>query len=482
MTERADDQIDLPDEWWIHFRVQLKDEGLTLKEFCATAPVSQKTLDRAKKVRRMSVNTLTLLAREFKKSRDDLLRIWSGEPSYTSSKLTPKESGKLEQEFKALTQAGLFAAATTLATGALARAELSSNIRLTAHWADRVAASYRRIGELEQASQFYARASVHLQDALRQEPDDLELRVRAGKTRFGQIMVDSFLIRGAFSEALARHTQLLKDAEELLADDRFEKLARALQTSRTNIRRQQAEMLRLLGQYTKSLATAREVIAAYDDSAFEERAYGQLSEADSLRLLGDLEAALPIYRKLERFARDRDLRSLLGSVLWRQSLALEAAGDREAAKSSLAEALNLSEESGHRYRFLRIYCDLVGACGHVADRRAAHRLLDQAEKFGPLRPDFLRMEYAHMTLCRGELLRAQRAASEALRCFREALRYYRLMECRWGIVRSWIGCRLTDGNDVLELEDSFEGADASLLIRFRQEGAVELGLLSANLP
>ena len=102
---------------------------------------------------------------------------------------------------------------------------------------------------------------------------------------------------------------------------------------------------------------------------------------------------------------------------------------------------------------------------------------------GPLREDHLALHYAHSLLCRAEIFRNTGRAPEAAKLFEQAFGQYSRMQCRWGIVRSWIGSRLTGVDAVLpdDIAQSLEGMDAELLRQFNSTGSVSEGQLSTNL-
>jgi len=401
-----------------------------------------------------------------------------------ATKLEASMSGELERRYVAFSRDGLYDSAASLAHETLAGAESAQDKRLMAHWSDRMADAYRAMGRLRDASSFYAKAWANVQDALAEAPGDFELRKQAGFTKFGQIMVDDYLTRGAFGEAYRRHAQLLKDVDSLLKDAPSDSLRAGIPVRRIHIKRQQAEMLRYLGRYREALTLIREVFKEYPTSAYEPRCYARLSEADSLRLQGDSSSSLDIYVEIEDLARDRDLPGLLGAVLWRKACALQCQSRDDERRKCLGELAILAPNYSHRYRFMGIYSLLVRASGRVADEKEAQRNLSEAEIFGPLRPDYLVAEYAHSALCHGELARQCTRIAEAREWFEKAFSSYLAIECRWGGARAWVGLRLTGGDATFprNLKQSMEGADARLLEEFETRRSVHPGVLSMNLP
>jgi tetratricopeptide (TPR) repeat protein len=402
----------------------------------------------------------------------------------THSVHDPQWSKHEDKDYQALTRDGRYDTAAALAEGALVQAQASGDERLVAHWADRVAAAYRTIGFLRKASAFYGFAWFTAQRALEHSPDDLHLRYQAGKTRFGSIMVDDYLMRGAFAEALRRHGNLLKDADVLLdAMDSHPSRANVVER-RIHIQRQQAEMLRYLGRYSESLQAIRAVRREYPKHSLEPLSYSRLSEADSLRLLGDTAAATAAYEEVESTARARGIDGLLGAVLWRRCCLFQLLQDDAALRACVAELGGLASTNERRYRYIVIYSSLVRAAGRVTDVQSAFQALDRAESFGPLRPEYLVAEYAHATLCRAELFRQLSDDTQARACFLKAYDSYLRMECRWGVVRSWIGLELSGERVPFPpaLRSTLEGLDMLMLTSFEQQRAIAPGALSMNIP
>jgi tetratricopeptide (TPR) repeat protein len=482
----------LPDDWWKRFKRQVANRGLTLKEFCATPPtISEKTLRRAnakdeKNEKRISPYSLHLLAQKLGfHSEENLLAEWREEhdPAHPPSKLDAVESDAADDRFVALDRNGMYDDAVELAKVTLARAEYAGDAGLSAHWADRVADAHRAIGSLREASAHYARAWGHVQSALASAPHDFGLRLQEARTRFGRIMVDDYLMHGAARDALSHYDTLLQDAEELITASP-EHLHGRMRVRLLHIRRQQAEMLRMMGRYTEALETIRTVADEYPEAEYEPHAWARLCEAGALRLLGDIDAAMGIYERVEQFARDRPLPGLLGSTLVRKASGLKMLDKRAESEQCCREASQIASQYPNRYWFMTIYTCLVQASGRAADTRRALEQLARAEAFAPLTEDYLVMEFAHASLCRAELMRSFEQ-SDALRSFRTALSLYTRMHCAWGIVRAWIGTRLSGGAELaLPPVDrqSLEGTDRQMLERFDAGDDFERGSLSVNIP
>ena len=496
MKTKSNDAVSLPRGWRDKLRLiyQYKWQYQDEKEFLLDDPLFQyKTLRRAELDGEMSGRMFDILLRKTGYfTRQELLSalktfkppsnpVLNATTQRDNSPLDSSTSAEYERKYVALARSGLYDDAAALAQRALACAK---DFCLQAHWADRMADAYRSSGMLWEASEFYGLATNHISRALKENPADLDLRYQQGKTRFGQIMVDAYLIRGAFGEAHSRHEQLLKEVDALLLDVQARSLKADIALRRIHVKRQQAEMLRLLGRYGEGLKLIREVFSEYPESSYEARSYSRLSEADFLRLQGNARDALVIYEDLEKFARPehRDLPGLLGSVLWRKSGVLQCLKNEDGRAACLHELKSLADKHAKRYHYVAIYSSLVQASGKVADVAKASNALLEMEKTYKLRPEYLVTEYAHLCLCRGELSRTG-GKSDSGNWFQKAYDCYLRMECRWGLVRAWAGNRLAGGKIDFpkRFKSELEGLDAKLLSDF-EAGRISVGCLSLNIP
>ena len=489
MSQGPHAKIRLPMDWPDRLEEDYRRWGYdSLKKFCDDPPtIAVKTLSRVKNNddHRMTVNSLEKLRLKLRyKSVNDLLDAWADTHSGASrvTLIDAESSANFEERYEALTRAGLYDSAAVVARQAYDAASNASDVRLMCYWVDRIGDAFRTSGRLTEASDAYKEAWSLVQTLLADNPADVDALVQSLQTRFGQIMVDDYMIRASYAGAYAQYERLLADAEKLGRDGTGKFRAVEITVRRTHVRRQQAEMLRYMGRYGEALALITEVLAEYPPAAFESTCYGRLSQADCLRLLGRTSEALEVYRRLEELARGRSLVGLLGSVLWRLSGLYQVMDDEKKRWACLDEASQLGDRYGKRYRFLVIYCLLARASGRVADSKEALSSLKRVERFGPLSPDCRVAEYAYMAQCRAEVLRTARRPLEAQGWFRRALECYIRMGFRWGITRAWIGLKVTGvAARRPEILNSLEGLDAELLKHFDQEEHVRNGSLSMNL-
>jgi hypothetical protein len=297
-------------------------------------------------------------------------------------------------------------------------------------------------------------------------------------------MVDDYLIKGQFLVAFQRHDGLLTDIDNLVREVGSLVGDTDLQVRRLHIQRQMAEMLRYQGRYKEAYELMKSVARRYKSGAHEPKLYASLGKADSLRLLGHPRRALRLYRRVISWAESRRNDGLLGASLLRAYAASQVSAEPpDADYLSQASVLAKRVRSTHRFLYLQYLLVSSGAASSISN---AHQLLDEAEDFGPLSPSHLVAEFAHLSLCRAEVHRRAHQRNDASRTFARALDVYTSVQCRWGIVRSWIGCQLT-GRAVKfpkQFVGTAEGFDADLLRRFETNGDADFapGRLVACLP
>jgi tetratricopeptide (TPR) repeat protein len=229
-----------------------------------------------------------------------MLAAWSDAELSPGTKVLDELGNRdLEREHQARVNAGLYDDAAALAVRAASAAERHCAYARAAFWTARAADTYRTIGHVQKATAFYERAVDLTRGALRDLPDDVGLQFRLAAVRFGGIVVDSYLRRGAFAEAYQRHETLLREEVVPPGGTMDAAITSDVRVGRLHVRRQQAEMLRCLGRYSEALSMIEAVIDEYPLSAYEAGLYAGLSKADPLRLMGDLESAQDIYATLE---------------------------------------------------------------------------------------------------------------------------------------------------------------------------------------
>jgi len=387
-----------------------------------------------------------------------------------------KSDQQRDREYVALARDGLFEAALQCAREGVRRALPYRPSRTLVHWATRLAAAYRAMGQLVEATQWYSRASGYCADALA-NADDASLQCQAIRIQFGQIMVDVFHSRGRTADAYSAYSTMIDDIDRLAELPLSAHLHRTVSNGRLHVQRQQAEMLRMMGAYGQALRLIRTVRDQYQPSDVEPRRYATLGEADTLRLLGRLDKALALYDGVIDEATHRGLDGLRSAALWRRASAHQARG---APKDAWRDIGEMRRHDMQYLRFAELYRLLSVASGVVEDHDTALRALEQAVSYSQMSRTFLTLEYAHMCLCKGELLRTVGNIEQSRHWFGLAHDTYLSTQCTWGIVRSWLGMKLT-GHEIEfpTLDHQVEGCDAAIIGRRR---TVPCGQLSAGLP
>ncbi len=398
----------------------------------------------------------------------------------------PRELRAAEEKFQGYIRTNLYDDAVQLAEAMFKSCHRARHFVAAAHWADHAAGIYSLQGKLRDALRLLDDCFGGMSKATASDRASIEMRIVSLRAHFERAMTREYKALGEFRKALELYKSFNSDVDELNKMGVPEAYRDVLAARKIHHKRQQAEMLRLLGFYRAAYELMDEAIKEYPDWADEAWRQGELHKADSLRLLGDAAGALEIYEHLERTAKNRHLDGLLGSVLWTKIGALQTAEkspeQKRKLRTALADLKTLATTDGNQYGYLVIYAKLVNVSAEVANPEIANQLVNDAMAAGPIEPDCFRTEYAHALLCRAEIERAQKNITQAKQWYEEALRYYELMEMRWGIVRSVIGLNLTGERRGLPDRLEIEGCDATLWARFLARGDFPAGILCENLP
>lgn len=491
MSRGKHDSEPVSAEWWTQLLDLLDSKGLGLAALNSLpACPSPRTLRRYRNCTEIPRKTFARLASALNLTRAALRsHLQAPERTRPALPLTVEESTRLDELCTALDRAGQYDDSARLGEETYSRAKSTNEQGLTAHWAYRCASAFRASGRLKKASFWYARAWKAVAAARLGSPTDAQLALQAAITRFGQVMVDDYMIRGAFRLAYDTHAQLLREADCMLADADAITLHAAVRERRPHLRRQQAEMLRLMGQYEAALSLIRTVTEEYPPAAFEERCWSRISEADSLRLLGRNPEALRIYDALEADARHRRLAGLLGATLLRRArvLTVEAFRDSAAKSANLAasrrcvdEALRLAEHTPDRYRRVMLYALLARASDPDATIQRVGELSETIVTRWKLSKTYMVLEWAHVALCRADAFRRRQRFDHARPLFKAAYDSYSRMQCNWGILRAGVGLELTGGrpNVPSEALEAAEGADRTLVDVWQRHGTLKEPLFS----
>ena len=391
----------------------------------------------------------------------------------------------------ALFRVGLYGEGILRATEFFEAAKHDANLERQAFWLDRIADGHRPNGDLREAQRCYEDALKAALEAKKQPTSEFTLQGLIAKIGFGQIMVDDFLIHSNFLRAYDKYLDLLLVGDDLMRNAPHETVREVIRTRILHIKRQQAEMLRLLGKYNDAHLLIASVLAEYPDAEFEAKNYARLLGADCQRLSGNVKESLETYEELESLARSRDWQSFLGQVMWRKAGALQLLEDESGLSRCRETLVNIIANHPRAFRFIRIYGRLVQVAGVAASEQEARSILQEARQVGELASDFCSAEHAHSLQCEAEIDRQFGYFDDAKTKFYAAFRLYLRMKFNWGIVRSWIGVHVTDRSPAfsqLQQEQfdsrmpSFEGLDREMLTRFEAGEDVAPGLLSACIP
>jgi len=397
-----------------------------------------------------------------------------------------RENWNAEKVFQSLARMAIYDQSAEHAEEMFKRCRKAKQFLDAAHWADHAAGEYRKQGNLKIASKCLDDCFRAMGKVKKQEKSSVEMRLLMLRARFEQIMVREYMVLGEFPKALKSFQNLDSEADLLAESDAPEKLKGEISLRKIHNKRLQAEMLRLLGHYSAALSLMDEILTENPDWADEVRRRCELNRANSLRLLGDAEKALPIYERLETTAKYRQEDAFLAAVLWPKIGALQELKSIQVRRIRLKLALHdikaLAGDDAAHNRYLFIYSRLVSVPSFIKNAKVANRLVNEAIEAGPLEPECFRTEYAHARLCLAEIARAQKNSKLARAYYSEALHCYKRMEMRWGIVRSTIGLKLINEPSNLPAGLVIEGCDKTLWSRFLRGDDFEGGTLCENIP
>ncbi len=391
-----------------------------------------------------------------------------------------------EGKFQAFIRTNLYDEAAQLAEVMFAKCRRSKAFLAAGHWADHAAGIYSLQGKLRSSLRLLDDCFDALGRAQKHEGSSVELGLLSLRANFQRAMTREYKALGDFRKAKDLFRSLDADVDDLMRRGVPERYQDELAARKLHHKRQQAEMLRLMGHYRASLELMRDVTSEYPAWADEARRQGRLHQADSLRLLGKTEEALGIYNELEATAKNRHLDGLLGSVLWTKIGAIQTCAKSPEQEHELERALadlrSLVSMDGNQYGYLVVYAKLVSVSSNMAHLESADRLVREAIQAGPLESDCFRTEYAHAMLCLGEIERARRNHKRAVESYEEAFRLYERMEMRWGIVRSLCGLHIEGVSRPLPHRLQIEGCDATIWADLLDGRELSPGTLCENIP
>lgn len=317
-----------------------------------------------------------------------------------------------------------------------------------------IALQYRHSGSFTKALEHYvsAEVNIHKSTALTPAAKILYLRIKAGR-----IMVDEYFLRGHCRKAFDSYEGLKSNIEDLrennVASNNND--SHMLELYELHLLRQQAEMLRVSGQYGEALRMFRDLYKRYEFSNALEKAYCLLGVGDSLRLSGELDEAMEKYEDCERHASETRHYGLLSRVLRNKVMALVSKG-KENFEQAKKELDRLSSVPGSKSRFNRIYYLL--AAGAVCLEEDAHQsgeYFRDAISLSSTKQGELKIESLHGRFGLAESKRLNDVNNIDTAIYPWLHNEYRKIGMNWGIVRTFAVCELIGLSD--RIGDCIEG-------------------------
>jgi tetratricopeptide (TPR) repeat protein len=308
-----------------------------------------------------------------------------------------------------------------------------------------MAIQYRHQGRFNDALQVYAKAEDFILRLADLTPTSHLTRWRI---QLGRIMVEDYLIKGRCKVAYSKYQTFGLDMDEYLSTyPQPHDISKVeIELYKTHLIRQQAEMLRLRGSYTKALNFFKKAYERYSYVYAEEKANAALGQADCLRLLGEYEAALDKYDEAKDYARTKKDKRLLAKVLRNKAELHRVTNDDQAVLAILGELALISDKTN--YLFGKIYLHLIKGGVHLkSDPAKAIEVLTQIQSLTPqFSKSYLKIEYAHYILGVAEAKRLC-GDPQAAAGYQEAYKLYKETDVLWGIVRASVGLSMLAQSD-----------------------------------
>jgi len=310
-----------------------------------------------------------------------------------------------------------------------------------------VAIQYRHQGKFRESLKNYAIAESI---ALKEYKLTPELKFILWRIKAGRIMVEDYLIKGDCKGAYKEYDELIKEIDNYLAgnqqiDDNFMK---KIELYKIHARRQQAEMLRLLGKYNEALTLFREAYKQYNYIYAEEKAYSVLGQGDCLRMLKKFDNAMEKYKEAMEFAQEKRNKRLQMRVLRNMAELYRTKGINNI--NLLEELKDLSNKTN--YLFGKLYYFLIEGGLHLKENKEkAEEFFVKANKLSQINGEHLKIEYAHSIFGLAEVKRLKNDINVAKGYYNEAHGLYQETGILWGIEKTKKGIDMPNdsSNEIL---------------------------------
>lgn len=301
-------------------------------------------------------------------------------------------------------------------------------------------------------------------------------------------MVSDFFANGSCIVAQQRYSEMHKECSDYLAanpglkKNEIEKLKRY----QVHNDRQQAEMLRLSGQYGTAKKRFQDIFGEYDYWRAEERIFCQLGQAECSRMLGEQEEAERLYSDVETYAEEYDRVQLTIRVMRNKAcLYQRKEASYEKSQQCLSKLQTLISEAPSP--FGRLYYLLTDGALHLkSDLGRAQEMFGAAKSEAQVGEQVLKLEQTHALLGLTEVARMRKIA-EAKEAYKTIYYEYDRMGILWGKVRAGLGFALCAGEDpnilaFINQQTSTDPTDLQLLGCYRNQTLEWNTVLFVNAP
>lgn len=348
-----------------------------------------------------------------------------------------------------------------------------------------IAIQYRHKGECNNSLQNYAVAESVIRRIKKESPKS---KITLWRIEAGRVMVKDYLINGDCKRAYREYNRLIEDIVHYLQNrpkiDYTDK--KELELYKIHAIRQQAEMLRIVGDYNKALKLFRYAYKQYNYIYAEEKAYSALGQGDSLRMLGKFSDALKKYAEAEEFAQLKKNNRLLARVLRNKAEVYRAKRKIESVKDCLDKLKKLSDKTN--YRFGKIYYFLIsgGLCLQKNNSEDAESFFKDAISLSTRDPDSLKIEHAHSLFGLAETQRLNRNITESIKQYKKSNKMYKEIGSVWGMIRTSIGLAIIDTprfrESVKTIGKTNDSIDKAFITKLNEGNLESDEILFLNIP
>ncbi len=318
-----------------------------------------------------------------------------------------------------------------------------------------ISLQYRHSGHFTATLEHYAAAEINIHKAPQLDFPD---RIRYLRIKAGRIMVDEYFLRGQCKNAYDSY-ELLKQDIGNIREATENSLSKQLTLYELHLLRQQAEMLRISGQYGEALKMFKELYDSYSYLHALEKAYCLVGIGDSLRLNGAFDDSIAAYEDCEGYALESKNNRLLSRVLRNKVMAL-ISNERDDYRLAKQELDRLSNIPGSASRFNRIYFLLASGTVFISeDPVRSLNYFTKAVSLATTKQGKLMIEFLHGTFGVAESKRVGGMAGFDAEAYASLCNEYMKLGLNWGIARTLLICKMYGVGGEMKVERAFEGED-----------------------